>query len=356
MMPDDGKAEADSAPEGADPGPGKRRVGLWGASQSGKTTFISSLFLATGRIESNEVRIRGNNSVSTDFLIRNTRTLNDKRRFPEPTIARQPLSWTIQMLVPSRRVRWFARSFLPGSLRRRPFLLRDGGLVPFDFNVDVQDVGGFEHDAVREAEGGRLDIAGDGDAAPGTDIAAYFATCQGLLLLIDPIRELKDGDAYNFFFGTLLRLAQEQPVPAGKRLPHYVAVCVTKFDDPVVYEFGRDHGLISYRDDDPAMLPRVHPDETEPFIEQLFRGMPKSDVDLLVGGLRQYFYPHHIRYYVSSAVGFYIGDHGMFNVLDYKNVAEDGDGKPFIRGQIRPINVAEPLLWLGEMIAAESTP
>jgi hypothetical protein len=336
MMPDE-KVE-----EEADPGVDERRVGLWGATQSGKTTFISSLFLATGRLTSNDVRIRGNNSASTDFLIRNTYTLNQQRRFPEPTIAREPLSWTIQMLVPNRARRWFLRS--------------GAGRVPFDFNVDMQDVGGFEHGALPEADGGRLDIAGDGGAAPRTDVAAYFATCHGLLLLIDPIRELKDGDAYSFFFGTLLRLAQEQPVPAGQKLPHYVAVCVTKFDDPAVYEFGRDHGLISYRDDDPVMQPRIHPDETEAFIAELFHSMPKSDVDLLIGGLHQYFDANRIKFFVSSAVGFYIGPHGMFDVLDYKNVATDGEGKPVIRGQIRPINVAEPLLWLGECIAAETLP
>jgi hypothetical protein len=114
--------------------------------------------------------------------------------------------------------------------------------------------------------------------------------------------------------------------------------------------------MISYRDDDPAMQPRVHPDETEAFIAELFRGMPKSDVSLLVNQLQQYFHADHIKFFVSSAVGFYIGLHGMFDVRDYKNVAIDEHGEPIIRGQIRPINVAEPLLWLGERIAAETRP
>src|ERR1035438_10522103 len=126
-----GADERDSA------GAGQRRVGLWGAPRSGKTTFISSLFLATGRLTSNDVRICGNNDESTDFLIRNTHALNQQRRFPEPTIARQPLSWTIQMLVPKPDRRWF--------------LWSAAGRVPFDFNIDVQDVGGFEHGALPEA-------------------------------------------------------------------------------------------------------------------------------------------------------------------------------------------------------------
>jgi len=324
----------------ASTGPQLRRVGLWGATQSGKTTFISSLFLATSRLTSNDVRIRGNNAESTDFLIRNTHILNQQRKFPQATIARQPLSWTIQMLVNNPAPRRLTRS-VPER-------------VPFDFSVDLQDVGGFEHGAIPELEpSSRLDI-GSGGTAP--NIATYFTTCQGLLLLIDPIRERTEGDAYNFFFGTLLRLAQEQPVPAGQRLPHYVAVCVTKFDDPLVYEFARDHGLISYREDDPVMLPRVHPDEAEQFVRRFFFGLEKSDIELVISGLRQYFYEQRIKFFISSAVGFYVGTSGQFSVRDYKNVAESGGGEPVIRGQIRPINVAEPLLWLGERLAAETRP
>ena len=323
------------APTGAN----LRHVGLWGATQSGKTTFISSLFLATSRLETNDVRIRGNNVESTDFLIRNTHILNQQRKFPQATVARQQLSWTIQMLVPNRASRWLRRS-APDR-------------VPFDFSVDLQDVGGFEHGAVPELDpSSRLDIGGGG-TTPNTNIASYFRTCQGLLLLIDPIRERTEGDAYNFFFGTLLRLAQEAPVPAGQRLPHYIAVCVTKFDDPEVYEFARNRGLISYRDDDPVMLPRVHPDDAEQLIRRLFQELEKSDIDLVISGLRKYFYADRVRFFISSAVGFYVGKTGQFNVRDYKNVTER-EGETVIRGAIRPINVAEPLLWLGESIAAET--
>lgn len=311
------------------------RVGLWGATQSGKSTFLSSLFIAAARAPEH-LRVQGNNDESTDFLIRNTHILNHQHRFPPSTTTRQPLSWTLKMWVPnpSRRL------LRPGPER-----------VPFDFRVDLQDAGGFEFAAVPEAVPSRLDI---GTGAP--NIAAYLGGCNGLLLMIDPIRERDVGDAYEYFFGPLLRMAQNVPVAAGERLPHYVAVCVTKFDDPTVYEFARNFGYLSYREDDPVMLPRIHQDEAERFMRHLFEDLPMSDIDLMIGGLRQYFYPERVRLYISTAVGFYVGRSGQFREDDFRNVAPIENGEFAIRGAVRPINVAEPLMWLGESIAAARRP
>ena len=259
-----------------------RRVGLWGATQSGKSTFLSSLFIATAR-SPDDLRVRGNDNRSTDFLITNTHILNNRHQFPVGTQAREELSWTLQMRVPNPNQRWLRRN---GPDR-----------VPFDFRIDLQDVGGFEFGPGRDTGTG-LDI---GTNEP--NIAEYLGSCQGLLLMIDPIREREVGDAYEHFFGPLLRIAQNVPVAPGERLPHFIAVCVTKFDDPVIYEFARDNGYLSYREDDPVMLPRIHQNDAERFLRHLFEGLPMSDIDLMIGGLRQYFYAERIRLYISSASG-----------------------------------------------------
>ena len=60
------------------------------------------------------------------------------------------------------------------------------------------------------------------------------------------------------------------------------------------------------------MLPRIHQNDAERFLRHLFEGLPMSDIELMIGGLRQYFYPERIRLYISSAVGFYIGPNGQF--------------------------------------------
>jgi hypothetical protein len=323
-----------------DNGADQRRVGIWGASQSGKSTFLSSLFLAVARAP-DHLRVRGNNDESTEFLIRNTHVLNQQHRFPPATQAQTPLNWTLQMWVPNQA---------KGFLRQGP------DRVPFDFNIDMRDVAGVAFAAIPGLGSERLDVLApsrlDVGAAATENIAAYLSTCQGLLLLIDPIREREVGDAYEYFFGTLLRIAQTMPVPLDQRLPHYVAVCVTKFDEPVIYEFARDYGYLSYRRDDLANLPRVHENEAERFMRHLFETVPRSDIELLTGGLKQYFYPERIRFFVSSAVGFYVGRSGQFQEDDYQNVTENAQGEFVIRGSVRPVNVAEPLVWLGERMAA----
>ena len=68
-----------------------RRIGLWGATQSGKSTFLAALYIAVSRAE-HDLRIFGVNDPSTDFLVRNTSLLNSKHRFPEGTEFSEQLS------------------------------------------------------------------------------------------------------------------------------------------------------------------------------------------------------------------------------------------------------------------------
>lgn len=315
--------------------PARQGVGLWGATASGKSTFLSSLFIAATRSPA-DLRVIGRNDESTDFLIRNTHALNAQHQFPQSTITQQELSWTLKMSVPNP-VR--SRLFRPVPAE-----------IPFDFRIELQDAPGRIFAALPETQPGRLDLAGDDDEAP--DMASYLANCQGLVLLVDPIRERELGDAHEFFHGTLLRIAQRVEVPPGEKLPHYIAVCVTKFDDPSVFRFARDNDFLSYSEDDPLMFPRVHDDEAEEFMRELFAGSPLSDADMVLGALRQYFYADRIRFFVTSSVGFYVGPSGEFRENDYWNVVQVEDGKYQIRGPVHPINIAEPLLWLGERIAA----
>jgi hypothetical protein len=322
--------------------PPQRQIGIWGATASGKSTFLSSLFFATARA-TDHVMVRGNNDPSTDFLITNTNIMAN-HRFPPPTVDRTALNWTLQMWVPN-----------PGRRPLRQFLRSWPERVPFDFDIDMQDAGGLEFQSVPQGSD-RIEFGSGGNGGNGENIATYLARCRGLLMLIDPLRERERGDAYSFFFGPLLRMAQTQRVAAGQRLPHYVAVCVTKFDDPVVFEFARDYGYLTYREDDEAAQPRIHPNDAERFMRHLFQGLPASDIDLILGGMRQYFWADRVKYFISSSVGFYVDPASQFREDDYKNVAQTDTGEFVIRGAVRPINVAEPLQWLGQRMAAEAQP
>ncbi|MGD0241207.1 MAG: hypothetical protein ABSB59_12890 [Streptosporangiaceae bacterium] len=333
-----------------------RRIGLWGATQSGKSTFLSALYIAVNRASRQDLMIYGMDNNSTDFLVNNTSMLNYSHIFPAATEKDQQLAWNVRMRIPDRQ--------------RRRFRGKGDGTVPVDLRVDLQDspgrlfrsVPGQEsgEEADQGAQPGRLSLPGeDNQPDQAGDMASYLANCHGVLLLIDPLRERRTGDAHEYFHGTLLRMAQRAMpgVPPGERLSHHVAVCVTKFDDPDVYCFARDNGYRFYHSKDEHMFPRVSDGDAERFLHELCHGYSKSDIELVSSALGKYFYPERVRYFITSAVGFYINGEGQFQDEDYQNVLEQPGGpgqEPTykIRGAVHPINVVEPLLWLGESVAA----
>jgi hypothetical protein len=344
--------QAPQADQKASPAsPNQHRIGLWGATQSGKSTFLSALYIAVSRAQQRDLLIYGIDNSSTNFLINNTSMLNYSHTFPPDTQVEQQLAWNLRMRVPDRA--------------RRRFRNKGDGTAPFDMRIDLQDSPGrifqsvASHESGPEAPPGRLSLPGE-ESQPDQsgDVASYLAKCHGVLLLIDPLRERKTGDAHEYFHGTLLRMAQRAMpgVPPGERLGHHVAVCVTKFDDPDVYCFARDSGYRFHHSADPHMFPRVSDPDAERFLHELCRGYRKSDIELVTSSLGKYFYPERVRYFITSAVGFYADNDGQFQDEDYQNVVPyqegpDQEATYRIRGAIHPINVVEPLLWLGESVA-----
>jgi hypothetical protein len=76
----------------------------------------------------------------------------------------------------------------------------------------------------------------------------------------------------------------------------------------------------------------------------------------VTSALAKYFHPERIRYFVTSAIGFHLGQSQRFREDDPENLVEQTDGTFKIRGQIYPINVLEAVLWLGQRVTAGSGP
>lgn len=332
------------------------RVGVWGAPSSGKTTFLAALNIAVSRSPTDDLMIYGTDDSSTEFLVENTERLTKDRSFPEATQGGQQLSWVVHMNteVP-------VKSRLPWARR---------AVVPLELNLDLLDEPGRVFaDAGGESTGGAagggaaLGFDDDDDEMLGTGspeetVMDELAGCHGLLLLFDPTREWKAGDAYNYFQGTLLRIAQRRmPDRArpGGRLPHYVAVCATKFDHPDVYSRAKRHGYRSFSADDQYLFPRVADELAEQFFTDLVLESDVGNADLVPNALRRYFYPERVRFFVTSAIGFYMSRKASrFQEQNFMNTVPQSDGTSLIRGAIHPINVVEPLIWLGKSLAADS--
>jgi hypothetical protein len=309
------------------------RIGLLGASASGKTTFLAALYIAVNRSPA-DVIIFGANDESTDFMVQNTSALTADRQFPTATALTGSYSWIMNMTT---QVQVSQRAWLIG---RRKVTMD----VPLQIHLDMLDPPG-------EIYSGHISALRSSE-----ETLDMLASCDGFLLFVDPIRERAAGGTYEYLHNILLTLADRRlrRLPPGSRLPQHVAVCITKFDDPDVYNFARLNGYRTYDENDPYLFPRVHDDDAKSFFLEFCRGSEISDGDLVVSALDRHFYPERTRYFMTSAIGFYLDRRSSrFRDDDPGNVAVQ-DGIPRIRGRIHPINVLEPISWLGQRI--ESAP
>jgi hypothetical protein len=335
----------------AAPGRAPKSIGLWGAPSSGKTTFLASLYIAVNRRPQHDMNIVGVNDESTNFLSDSTHTLTNDHKFPAGTMQAVSYSWTINMDTTVERTE-------AGRFGRK---VTTSTVVPAQFNLDLRDAPGgyFGHQQTQPQQTPRLNLAGGGGPAAGStttvspeaEMMDYLSGCDGLLLLIDPVREQKLGDAHDYFQTTLLKIAQRRlATPGGPpRLPHHVAVCITKFDHPDVYGFARLNGYRTFNEDDEYLFPRVHDHDAEQFFRDFCRTSPNSEAEMMCSALNGYFHPSRVRFFITSAIGFYLGQSSRFRDDDPQNAA-DANGIATIRGKIYPINVLEPILWLGRRV------
>ena len=322
------------------------KIGLWGPPQSGKTTFLAALPIALGDDARNgSWNIYPYNDASWDLLERFEKVLVEDRRFPQSTVDSQAqLEWLF--------VGHLARSRFDGRrlrrLRRRELESR--------FMLDLIDV----HGEAYRRDPDRPEAGASPAAAAALD---HLAEAQGIIYLFDPIGERDNRNSAAYVRGTvndLLRRAANGGRP-GRYLPHQLSVVITKFDHPEMFEQARNMSLVTYGDDG---MPRVRDEHAEQFFDELcsdkfwngrFEHGQQSAL-YVRKKLKQVFRPDHIRYFVTSAIGFWMepptedDEAPRFDLHDCSNL-DQRDGLPAIRGMVRPINVLEPLISLQRRIA-----
>ncbi|MEV0544350.1 hypothetical protein [Nocardia salmonicida] len=356
--------------------PSQMRLGLWGPPNSGKTTFLAALPLAALRSQrlhgDGAWTVSGADDDTTNFILDSIHHLTDLKTFPLATEQHRSLMFDIAVdrtilhqPEPVKRG-WSLR----GGVQQAPI----PATVTERFFLDVLDVPGRSYDrqdppptsAAANGNGGDpfdFDDGPDDSGHPYEDddydvpgssedeLLDHLQMCQGILFLFDPGRDARQGDAFRFMYPVLEKLAQRVKAGgySGARLPHRIAVCVTKLDDPFVYKTAYQGGFLT-RDYRPPFAPTV-PDERAPdFFARLCRSNGRTNSDLVLQGLNNFFYPHNIRFFVTSSVGFHIPN-GMFKAKDPFNVWRgQADGKLKVRGTVSPINVLEPLIWLHESL------
>jgi hypothetical protein len=315
-------------------------ITMWGASGSGKTAFLAALQTALIQT-STDWNLTGADLASTEQLNEMTEIFCDNRRFPDATDAMTYYNWNLQRLVHTPQ----SPPPPPPAPQRRSFGRRQPPPPPFTpppspqpprverIRLRLLDLPGGEFNQVTEGK-----------------LIDNLADSQGILFLYDPVSEYRTGNAYRHLYKVLNLLAFKMISEDEVRLPHRIAVCMTKFDHPKVLETARSKRLL---DLDPAdeRRPLVSPQQARQLFMTLCTIARNANVTQILPTLEKYFYSDRIRFFATSAVGVYTDpDVQRFSFEDSQNIVVDRQGTPTIRGVLRPMNVIEPVLWLGEAL------
>jgi hypothetical protein len=298
-----------------DPAADAIRIGVWGSARSGKTTFLAALRIAAIK---SRLPIAGRDEASSAFLSRSTDQLTLHRKFPAPTQTAAHLSWSLSCS-------------LSGDSGRT----RSPREALSSFLVEFQDPPGGDF------------LAGQVNEV----VLQHLAECHGIIYLFDPITE---ADPFAYFHEPAERVTGAVR-DAGRlddgRLPHHVAVCVTKFDDARFFRKAAETPYVSQDENEPR-LPRVEDKSAENFFAWVCEDVVGGRATLVRDALRSHFHRRRVTYHVTSSIGFWIDKGRPFDILNFWNVLPDGDG-PTIRGEIRPLNVLEPIVDVARRIQGE---
>jgi hypothetical protein len=305
---------------------------MWGPPSTGKTTFLAALHIALLEREKSDWLLVPEDAASEAELIKMTYTLAHGGEFPPATEQISEYHWSLmkQRRHPGRS-RWRRRM---RRLLRRP---ESASRVPLDV-----------YDASGKAAGM------DNFLQPlGNTFIKDLTNSAGIIFLYDPITEFDQKDAFSYTYAVMTQLLKQ----AGHqgRLPHFVAVCITKFDEIRVLNSAEKWEFVEWGG--PYGFPRVPDGDAREFLEGLCRVSRSPTSSLVLSMLDKNFYPERVKFFVTSAIGFYLDpmiNPKLFDPDDFQNHVVEFRGTTKItgvRGAIHPINVIEPVLWLTENVA-----
>lgn len=296
---------------------------MWGAPGTGKTTFLGVLDIALNRRDYG-LTMTGATDASVELLIEMTEIINDKHQFPPATQSIDTFKWNLFTVQPPQ-----------------------SSAQPSRITLKLTDPSGELMKSARRGDPDRKKLIDE------------IVDSAGILFMFDPISEFERGDAFSTTNGLLKQLmvaySSNDQITFNGRLPHHVAVCITKFDEPRVLETARALGILRRDPKDPHGLPWVHNNDARKLLNSLAQVSGSGDGEMTVNALNTHFYPQRVEYFVTSAVGFYVDPRTKkFDFDDPQNLVKDRAGNTKlarIRGPVRPINIVEPVMWLSERIS-----
>ena len=293
-------------------------IGLVGGPGSGKTTFAAVLPIAADQYTHRwgaAWNVAALDDRSLDFHIQQLDRLQTKQIFPSQTLLPNYYSWSLRRSIEERRRSW----------RGRIVTVREQKI-----SLDLCDVPGSVYERLPDVWA--------------SDVLEPVYNASGLVYLFDAAYE-SPRSALGLVQGVLARLSTEaraRGAMPGGYLPQRLAVCIAKFDRRPLVRLTQEFGLLTSHPT--TGEPRVSPQDASLLFSRLCRLHP--DFTEIDRAIRRMFDPDRVRYFATSAVGFYSPKRGPLDMEDCENRVEH-DAAVFIRGTVRPMNVLEPLLWAG---------
>jgi hypothetical protein len=302
-------------------------VAMLGPTESGKSTFLCALKKALLEQDEDWVLFT-RDAASQRRLDEMSSALTSEGGFPLPTQTVDTVQW-----------------ILGGTVERTEPKGHFGGVTRIRDRVEITL-------RLTDAPGGlgQADRIGRADR---NELVKQLADSRGILYMFDPIREFTHGDAFQRTDSLLSELMGEvsQEPGFGGKLPHRLAVCVTKLDDPRVFTTAHELGML-IPDDNRWSFPRVDEGDAQALFHALGAISRSGNGEAVPRLLERYFYPERISYYVTSAVGFMVNKRTKrFDRRDTENVYRTASGASLVRGPVHPINVVEPVLWIVRQLA-----
>lgn len=309
-------------------------ITMLGTTGSGKSTFLCALEKAL--IEQNsDWMIFCRDPASMERLEEMSNALASEGRFPLPNNSVDVFDWILS--GPFERTE---RTEVTGKFGTKTTerVIRER----VEITLNLTDASG---------ELGRSDQIGLDERKK---LIEHLAKSRGILYMFDPIREFNKGDTFQRTSSLLRELMgnlSNEPDFDG-RLPHHLAVCVTKLDEPRVFKTAQELRMLVRDDNSQWGFPRVDESDAKDLLHRLCQVGRNGNGEAVPPLLERYFHADRITYYVTSAVGFMLNKRThRFDVDDTENVYRTASKRDLVRGPVHPINVVEPVLWLARQLA-----
>jgi hypothetical protein len=326
------------------------KIGLWGSPQSGKTTYLAALRHATNEATCGSWNVFPLTQQSSNLLYALSQDLN-KGKFPPATYPGTyiPLRWLFHGDVSNT------------PFDRRPRRLLRRGRTDSRFVLDLIDVSGLAFGYKPEETGVSRTVS---DRA-----LTSLGEADGILYLFDPIGERDNKDSVDYMNWTITEMKRRYIEGGGREryLPQHISVCITKFDDPEVFQEARANGWVEIG---PDGMPRVPDSGAKELFAQLCTGkfwgskyeQGERSAQYIMNELQSAFGPDKIEYFVSSSIGFWkpmgwsqaMSDFDPEDFANYRPGDDATETPASIRGAVSPINVLEPLIRLQQRIAGRA--